>query len=124
MADVALVPQSDVLQGGQAVCANQPSQAAEVLRDDRVALVWHGGGALLSRREGFLHFQHLRPLQVADFGGELLDAAGQQGQRGEIRGVPVALDDLIGGGRRREPQILTDIGFNVGRQVREGPHGA
>ena len=124
MADVALVPEGDVLHGGEAVCPDQSGQATEVLRDDRVALVRHGGGALLARRERLLGLQHFCPLQVADLGRELLDAAREQGQGREVRRVPVALDHLVGCGRRLEPQLLTDIGFNVRRQVRERAHGA
>src|SRR5881628_4199673 len=61
---------------------------------------------------------------MPDLGGELLDAARQQRQGREIRRVPVALDHLAGGRRRLEPQLLTDMGFNVRRQVRERAPGA
>ena len=38
--------------------------------------------------------------------------------------MPVSLHHLTGGGRRLEPQFLTDVGFNVRRQMCERAHGA
>ena len=50
-----------------------------------------------------LGLAHLAALQVADFGGQPLDAGGDHPQRAEIRRVPVARDDLGGDRLRRQP---------------------
>ena len=53
VADVAFVPQGDVLEPDLGVAAQQSGQAGHVLRPDRVALVGHGRRALLALGEGF-----------------------------------------------------------------------
>src|SRR3546814_18249729 len=56
------------------VCSSDlhASKACQVLRQYRVALVWHGAGAFLPRREIFFCLQNFRALQVPDFHGEAL----------------------------------------------------
>ena len=95
---------ADVLERRQRVAAQQPRQAADPLAADRVALVRHGGRALLPRAERLLRLAHLGALQVADLGRDPLERAPQHGERREQGGVPVAAHDL---GRDRlghEPQ--------------------
>ena len=73
MRDVALVPERHVLQRRRHGGAHQAGEAGEVFGQHRVALVRHGGGALLAGGEEFLGLQHLGALQVPDFGGQPLD---------------------------------------------------
>src|SRR5690349_17645968 len=80
MADVALVPQSDVFQASLRIPANQPGQAAEILRGNRIALMGHRRGSLLTLRKRFFNLKHFRSLQMADLGGDPLDAGGYDGQ--------------------------------------------
>ena len=72
--DVALVPQRHVLEAGLGVAPQQASDAGDPLGDDRVALVGHRRRALLARAERLLDLAHLGALQVADLGGEALQA--------------------------------------------------
>ena len=51
-------------------------------------------GALLAFGEIFLRLQHFGALQMADLGREPLDRGGDDAERGEKRGVPVARDHL------------------------------
>ena len=92
--NVALVPERHVLQRRRDIGAHRARKPGEVLRQHRVALVRHGGGALLTFGKELLGLQHLGALQVADFGGEPLHRRGHHPQRGEIHGVPIARDDL------------------------------
>ena len=48
MRDVALVPQRDVLQRRRHHAAHEAGEAGDVLRQHGIALVRHGGGALLA----------------------------------------------------------------------------
>ena len=66
MGDVALVPERHVLQRRRDGGAHDARETAEVLRQHGVALVRHGRGALLARREIFLGLAHLGALEVAD----------------------------------------------------------
>ena len=70
---------------------------------------------------GFLHFG---ALQVAHFDGEFFQRTGDDRQRREIIGVAVALNDLIGHQRRLETGLAAHIGFDFGRDLREGAHRA
>jgi hypothetical protein len=82
------------------------------------------GIALLAGREEFLGLADLGALQVANLGGQALDAGGDDAQRGEIGGVAVARDHL---GRDRlgaQPQAAGDMGFDRRVDVGEGANGA
>ena len=94
--DVALVPERHVLEGGRHGRAHDAGQAAEVLAQDRVALVGHRARALLADRERLFGLAHLAPLPVPHVGREPLDARRHERERGEVGRVPVARDDLRG----------------------------
>src|SRR3546814_20654993 len=80
------------------VCSSDlhASKACQVLRQYRVALVWHGAGAFLARREIFFCLQNFRALQVPAFHGEALYGRSDDTQRLEINGVKVARAQLCG----------------------------
>ena len=94
MADVALVPERLVLERGVGVAAQQPGETGDPLGQDRVALVGHRRRALLAGLERLLDLADLGVLEVADLGREALQRATDDGDRGQQRGVAVALDDL------------------------------
>ena len=94
MADVALMPERDIFQRGDAVRPHQTGQAGEVLRRDGVPLVGHGGGPLLALGKKFLGFQNLGPLKMPEFHGKFFDRGGDEGQGCKEFGMVVPLDDL------------------------------
>ena len=49
-------------------------ESAQALAGDRVALVRHGGAALLSFGEELLHFEHFRSLQMPKLRRPAIDA--------------------------------------------------
>ena len=109
VADVTLVPQGDVLGGGERVGAQQAGQSADALAQLRVALVRHRAGALLALAERLLRLQHLGALQAAHLERDLLQRGPRDGQRRAELGVAVALDDL---GRHRlhaEAEVAADL---------------
>ena len=57
-------------------------------------LLGHGGRTLLPFGEEFFGLENFRALQMADFGCKALDAGGDNAQRCEEHGVPVARDNL------------------------------
>src|SRR5262245_12523391 len=63
VADVALVPERLVLERRPRVAAEQPGEARDPLRQDRVALVGHRRRALLARLERLLELADLGVLQ-------------------------------------------------------------
>ena len=69
------MPEGDVLEARLRVAAQDAGEAADPLGADRVALVGHRRGALLAGGERLLDLAHLGALQVADLGGEALQAA-------------------------------------------------
>ena len=124
VADVPLVPQGHVFQGRQGVAPEHPGQAAEVFRQDGVALVGHGRRAFLAGGEHLLRLPHLGALQVADLQGHFFDAGADQGQGEKVFGMPVPLNDLGGNGGGFKFQTLADPGLHLRGQVGEGAHGA
>ena len=69
---------------GLGVAAQEPRDAGDPLADDRVALVRHRRGALLGAgAERLLHLAHLGALEVADLGGEALEAGAGQRDRAQ-----------------------------------------
>ena len=123
MADVALVPERDVLQRGGRIGAHEARQAGQVLGENRVPLVGHGGRALLAGAEWLLGLEHLGALQVPDLHRDLLDRARRDGQGAEELCMAVALNHLGGDGSRAKPEGFTHPGLHRGRHIGEGPHG-
>ena len=79
---------------GAGVAAQQARQPGDPLGQDRVALVGHRRAALLAGPERLHDLADLGVLEVADLGREPLERAAGDGDRGQERGVAVALDDL------------------------------
>src|SRR5207237_7192748 len=63
--------------------------------------------------EGLLELADLGVLEVPDLGREALQRAAGDGNRGEERGVPVALDDLGAHGVDGEPELGEDVGLDL-----------
>ena len=79
--DVALVPESDVLEpdrGGRAYDAREP---ADTLGDHRVAFVGHGGRSLLALPKRLLDLPELRAREMADLGRKAVERGRAQGER-------------------------------------------
>src|SRR2546422_6618336 len=124
MGNVALVPERIVLEGGSRVAPEQTCQADDLLAPDRVALVGHRGRALLTLGEWLFDLADLRLLQAADLEREFLERrAGDCDGREEL-GMAVALDHLRSHRRGLEVETPADLGFDGGRPVPEGGHGA
>ena len=117
--DVALVPESDVLEPDLRVPAQHARQPADPLRDDRVPLVRHRGRSLLPLAERLLDLPHLGPGEVADLDGEPLERRADQSDRRKQLGMPVPLQDLRRARRRLEPQALAGdvLDLRVDRRV-------
>ena len=118
------MPEGDVLQGGCRVAAEEAGEAADALALLWVALVGHGGGACLSLPERLFRLKHLGALEVADLGGELLEAGGDEGQRRYVLGVAVTVNDLRGDGLRQKAEAAADVGLDLRRDCGVGAHGA
>ena len=122
--DVALVPEGDVFERRLGVAAQDAGKAADLFRGDGVLLVRHGRRALLLLAEVLLRLANFGALQVADFDGDLVEGAAEDGQRADVGGVAIALDDLRGYGRRLEAEAGADALFVLGLEVAEGADGA
>ena len=71
--DVALVPESDVLEADSGSRADDAREPTDPLGDHRVPLVRHRRGALLAAAERLLDLGDLRACQVANLGRERLE---------------------------------------------------
>ena len=108
VADVALVPERHVLERAPRVAAQQPRETADVLGQDRVALVRHRRRALLARCRTAPPPPHLGALQVADLQRDALAGPGHDREpREEVR-VAVARHDLRRDRLGREPEPPAD----------------
>ena len=121
--DVALVPERDVLEADLRGGADDTREAADPLRDDRVALVRHRRRALLALAERLLHLAHLGAGEVADLGREPVERRGDERERGEELGVPVARDDLRRDRLRLETEALAGdpLELRIGRPSTSRP---
>lgn len=123
--DVAFVPEGDVLEGSLCVGADDAGETTDLLADDGVALVGHGGTALLlTFGEGLFGFADFCSLQVSYFEGDFLTESSDEGEGGDEGGVAVAGDDLAGDGGGLEAEDFADAGFVLGEEVGEGADGA
>src|SRR5256886_1717754 len=123
MADVALVPQRDVLQGGQRVGPEEPGQPADPLRQLRVPLVRHRARALLPLAERLLRLEDLGALEPPHLERDRLERRGGHGEHRAELGVAIPLDDLRGDERGLEPELPTHLRLELGLAVGEGAHG-
>ena len=124
MADIAFVPEGDVLHRGHGVPANDASQAAQSFAGDWVALVRHGRTAFLPFAEELFHFEHLGALQVAKLCRPAIDAGSDDGQRGDKFRVAVALHNLGGERRRLQPELFAHRALDRGIKMRVSPNRA
>ena len=122
MRDVALVPQRDVFQGRDHGRADQP-RAGPVRFSGSTGLRLCGiadepfcPGAKYSSAS-----RNFGALQMADLGREPLDRGGDQRQRHEERGVPVARDDLGRDRLRREAELFATYSSTRGSILAKVP---
>ena len=114
MADVAFVPERDVLHRGERITAEHAGKAGYPLAQFGVALVRHRTRAGLAFVERLLGLTHLGLLERPDFRGELFERGADEGESCDELCVPVTLDHL---GRCRldpEAQPLADDLFELG----------
>ena len=120
MRNVALVPERDIFHRRQRHAAHEAGEAGEIFGQHRIALVRHGRGALLAFGEIFLGLQHFGALQMADFGREPLDRRGDDAERREKHGMPVARNDLGRDRLDRKAELFGDMGFDARIDIGEG----
>ena len=121
MADVTLVPERDVLQRRHHGRSYDAGEAGQILAQDGVLLVGHGGRALLPLAEGLCRLPHLASLQVPNLHRQPLDRAGDDAEHGEIHGVAIARDNLGRDRLRRETHRFRDMRLDRRVDAREGP---
>ena len=73
MSDISFMPQCHVFHGGEGIAANYPGQSRHPFAGDRVAFVRHGRGAFLPGVKELFDFTDIGALEVADFGGKLVE---------------------------------------------------
>jgi len=114
------VPERDVLEADEGAGADDPGEPADPLGDDRVPLVRHRRRALLAAAERLLHLAHLGAREMPDLESEGVERGGDDRQRRQELGVPVALDDLGRRWRRLEAEPLAGepLELRIGRGVR------
>ena len=83
----------------------------------------HGRRAHLLCTEGLFRLHHFRALEVSYFHSKLFQGTGNDRQGGKKECMPIPLNNLVGDGVGGESALLTDIGFNFGRDLGEGSHG-
>src|SRR3546814_18325005 len=103
MADVALVPQRDILHRGNRGAAHHAREPGEILGEDRVALVRHRRRALLSGREIFLGLEYFGSLEVADLDRQALDRRSEDADHRAEHRVAVARHPLRPAWPEHEP---------------------
>ena len=118
------MPQGDVLKTDDRVRTHRPGHPADTFGEDRVSLVRHRRRAFLTLLKRILGFSHLGPLPMPHVGGEPLDAGGDDGERTEVRRVPVARHDLRRNGFGRKAERREGARFERGREVRVGTDGS
>ncbi|CAB5032934.1 unannotated protein [freshwater metagenome] len=95
VADVALVPECNVLGRSLSVAAQYAGEAGDPLARNRVALVRHRAGAFLrTGAERLLNLTNLGALKVADLGCKPFKAGTGQRDRLQQLSEAVARDDL------------------------------
>ena len=118
VADIALVPQRDILQCGDGVAADNTGQPAQALAGDRIAFVRHGRAAFLSFGEKFLHLENFGALQMTEFGGPAVNGTGGEREDGHEFRVAVALDDLRGECGGLKSELGADLLFDARIEMR------
>src|SRR5437588_11393277 len=108
MADIAFVPEGDILHCCNREAAQNTGEAADALAQFRIALVWHGGRTLLTFRERLEGLAEFGALKVTNLLRHFLKRTAQQCQRGNKVSVAVALHDLAGDRLDPQPHPLTD----------------
>src|SRR5579859_324396 len=124
VADVALMPEGDVFEGGHGVAAQDAGKPTNALGFFWIALVGHCGGALLVGSEWLEGFAELGALEVAKLKRHLIEGGADEREGGDEVGVTVALNDLGGDGRRTQAKLVADEFFDAGWDSGMGADGA
>ena len=115
--DVALMPQSYILQASYSITTQQASHTANLFAGNGVTLVRHCRGALLTRSKIFLGFTNIGALQVADFGSHLVQGGTNDSQGGQEMRMAVTLDNLGCQAYRLQIQLFANIFFYKGIDI-------
>src|ERR1043166_2449863 len=124
MADVALVPERDVLERDDRVAADDAGKSAQTLARDRVSLVRHGRTAFLAFAEIFFHLENFGVLEVTKLGRPTIDARSDHGERAQKLGVTIALNNLGGQRGGFDPEAFANFSLNFWIEMRvraDGP---
>lgn len=119
------MPEGYILERGLRVGPDDAGQTTNLLANDGIPLVRHGGTALLlAFSKGFLGLANFRPLQMSYFKGDFLAQSRHQGESRDKGGVAVARDYLAGDGRRLEIELGADPLFVFRVKVSQGADSA
>ena len=123
MADVALVPQGNVVKRHLGVRLHHARKAAHTFSSDGVALVGHGRRSLLPLGKRLFRLDDVGLLQQAHLHGDGFQGGSGNGERGHYLGVAVARQNL--GGKRvgRKAELLADVLLNERVDAGIGSHG-
>src|SRR5690606_26032734 len=113
MADIALVPESNVFQRSDSVAAQHTRETGEAFPSDGVALVRHRARTFLTFRKRFFRFEHFGALQVAKLHRPTFNTRADERHRGLKFGMNVALHHLRGDGRGLDAKFLANVSFNA-----------
>src|SRR5665213_2695731 len=88
------MPKSNILERYLRIAAYHARQTADVFAGNRIALVRHGAGTLLSGSEKFFGLANLGALQMPDLQSNLVERGAQDCEGGDVGGMAIALQDL------------------------------
>ena len=120
VADVSLVPKSDILERGDGIAAQHAGQAGEALAGDGVTLMRHGARAFLALGKELLGLEYFGALKGPKFCGPTLDARAYERNGGHQLGMNVSLYHLRRDGRWLEAKLAADEQLDLRREVGVG----
>src|SRR4051812_28324669 len=122
MADVAFMPESDVLDRRHKIAPQKSCKAGKIFGDNGITLVRHGATSLLANFERLLSFTHLASLKMADLDSQSFKSCSQECKSRKNFRMAVPWNNLGCNVFRLEAQLFCNESFDLGRKRRVCSH--
>ena len=102
--DVPLVPKKRVLVTDFHMRADHPGKTTEIFSRNRITLMGHDRGSLLSRTEAFVQFSKVGMVQMPDLDRDPFNGGSDERTNRQNKGDPIARNHLSGDRLYRKPE--------------------
>ena len=107
------MPEGNIFHGCQSITANQTGHTRNTLTGNRITLMRHSRGPLLTWAEIFLSLTDIGALEITNLSGKLFKGACYDSESSHVLSMTVTLNNLSSQRSRSNTQLLANQLFNL-----------